>query len=113
VKGRLIVEGELDRVEFGLDDPDGVLCFRTEIGIFEADVAVEVSRVGFGRRDRGVAACCCSGFVNPISLRDRLCFKGEAKTFVSTPLPSLGSSLRLRYQSLGEEGSTLVCEKLR
>lgn len=59
-------------MEFGLDDADGVLYFRTEIGIFEAEVSAEVSKVGLGRDDRGFVDFCWTGFINPISLRDRL-----------------------------------------
>lgn len=67
------MEGELDRVEFGLEELDGVLCFRTETGIFEAELRAEVSKVGgFGLDDRGVVDSCWIGFVNPSSLCDRL-----------------------------------------
>lgn len=52
-----MVEGEFDRVEFGLDEVDAALYFRIEIGIFEAAVSAEVSRVVFGRDDRAVVGC--------------------------------------------------------
>jgi hypothetical protein len=110
------VDGELDRVESGLDELDGVLSFRIESGIREVEVSAEVSKVGFGRGGRGVVDCCWTGFAHPISLRDRLWFEVECVPFApssSASPASPGSPFILRYQSLGEEGSALVYEKLR
>lgn len=60
-EGRLR-EGELDRVDAGLDDADGLLSFRTDTGILEDEDGegdkIEVSIVGLGRGPTRDEECC-------------------------------------------------------
>lgn len=105
-RGSFSIDGELERVDDGLDELTGLLIILTEIGSFEPDVW------GFGDSGTlltGLRVTGLGGFCIATSLNDRTRPPGLG---ADTGRGSLFWVFAVRYQLLGDDGSMSGSERL-
>lgn len=109
--GRFKVDGEFDRVDAGLDWAE-LPSFLTDRGSFDDVVGAGLFIDEGGPRvtslrEMGAGACC---FCIATSLRDRACVRAVEVGWGCGVLSWVST---LRYQPLGDDGSTSGSDKLR
>lgn len=83
IGGRLRAVGEFDRVDVGLEEPEGLLSLRTETGNLDAVEDDPRSMWSLGRATLGACDCDGPGLAPATSLCDRWWALAELRFFAS------------------------------